>query len=74
MKKTIILCSFFFCGIIFSQTENKIKINHILSKDFLTKAKRPLNSRLDCTSLEKDYGIKQPDWRKSLSTVLEDLK
>ncbi|MDA9178491.1 dTDP-4-dehydrorhamnose reductase [Amylibacter sp.] len=63
-----------FASEIFSQTENKIKINHILSKDFLTRAKRPLNSRLDCTSLEKDYGIKQPDWRKSLSTVLEDLK
>ena len=24
MKKIIILCSFFFCGIIFSQTENEV--------------------------------------------------
>jgi dTDP-4-dehydrorhamnose reductase len=51
-----------------------IKVDPIPSSDFPTLAIRPLNSRLDCSSLEKDYGIIQPNWRKSLSRVLLNLK
>ena len=63
-----------FASEIFSQTQQDIKIKQILTKDFLTKAKRPLNSRLDCSSLRIDYGIKQPEWKKSLTNVLANLK
>ena len=63
-----------FASEIFSQSQQDIKIKQILTKDFLTKAKRPLNSRLDCSSLRIDYGIKQPEWKKSLTNVLADLK
>ena len=59
-----------FASEIFFQTHQDIKIKQILTKDFLTKAKRPLNSRLDCSSLRIDYGIKQPEWKKSLTNVL----
>ncbi|MDB4133267.1 dTDP-4-dehydrorhamnose reductase [Amylibacter sp.] len=62
-----------FAAEIFLQTEQDIKIEHVLTKDFLTKAKRPLNSRLDCSSLKRDYGIEQPEWRKGLSNVLNNL-
>jgi len=63
-----------FASEIFFQTHQDIKIKQILTKDFLTKAKRPLNSRLDCSSLRIDYGIKQPEWKKSLTNVLANLK
>ena len=63
-----------FASEIFFQTYQDIKIKQILTKDFLTKAKRPLNSRLDCSSLRIDYGIKQPEWKKSLTNVLANLK
>ena len=63
-----------FASEIFFQTHQDIKIKQILTKDFLTKAKRPLNSRLDCSSLRIDYGIKQPEWKKSLTNVLTNLK
>ena len=63
-----------FASEIFFQTHQDIKIEHILTKDFLTKAKRPLNSRLDCSSLRIDYGIKQPEWKKGLTNVLANLK
>ena len=63
-----------FASEIFSQSQQDIKIKQILTKDFLTKAKRPLNSRLDCSSLRIDYGIKQPEWKKSLTNVLASLK
>ena len=63
-----------FASEIFSQSQQDIKIKQILTKDFLTKAKRPLNSRLDCSSLRIDYGIKQAEWKKSLTNVLANLK
>ena len=63
-----------FASEIFFQTHQDIKIKQIFTKDFLTKAKRPLNSRLDCSSLRIDYGIKQPEWKKSLTNVLANLK
>ena len=63
-----------FASEIFSQSQQDIKIKQILTKDFLTKAKRPLNSRLDCSSLRIDYGIKQPEWKKGLTNVLVNLK
>ena len=63
-----------FASEIFFQTHQDIKIKQILTKDFLTKAKRPLNSRLDCSSLRIDYGIKQPEWKKGLTNVLANLK
>ena len=38
-----------------------------------TPARRPGNSRLDCTSLTYAYGIARPDWRAGLDDVLADL-
>ena len=43
------------------------------SKDFPTKASRPLNSRLDMTRLEQIYGIQMPDWRQALDVELGKL-
>jgi dTDP-4-dehydrorhamnose reductase len=43
------------------------------SKDFPTKAPRPLNSRLDMTRLEKIYGIQMPNWREALDAELDEL-
>jgi|TARA_B110000977_G_scaffold23437_1_gene28215 dTDP-4-dehydrorhamnose reductase len=63
-----------FASEIFLQSHIVIKVDPIPSSDFPTLAIRPLNSRLDCSSLEKDYGIIQPNWRKSLSRVLLNLK
>lgn len=38
-----------------------------------TPALRPLNSRLDCSSLERAFGIARPDWRAGLRHVLTEL-
>lgn len=38
-----------------------------------TPAARPLNSRLDCTSLHGAFAIPRPDWRQGLAAVLKDL-
>lgn len=58
---------------IFAQTKKNIDVKDIPSSDYPTPAKRPANSRLDCSTLEVDYGIKRPDWRKSLADVLNEV-
>jgi dTDP-4-dehydrorhamnose reductase len=48
-------------------------VNDIPTAAYPTPAQRPLNSRLDCSTLEAVFGITRPDWRASLTTVLDDL-
>ena len=62
-----------FAAEIFHQAGITCTITPIPTTDYPTPAARPLNSRLDCTSLETDFGIQRPDWRVSLSQILKDL-
>ena len=48
-------------------------VTPIPSSEYPTPAQRPLNSRLDCTTTERDFGITRPYWRESLKSVLQDL-
>ena len=64
----------YFASEIFAQTKQDITIKQISTTNFLTKVERPLNSRLDCSSLKIDYGIDQPKWKKGLTNVLANLK
>lgn len=48
------------------------QINDIPSSAYPTPARRPLNSRLDCTSLAR-FGITRPDWRAALPHIIMDL-
>ena len=58
---------------IFRQARLNVDVEQISSADYPTPAARPLNSRLDCASLETTYGIKRPDWRIGLEDVIGDL-
>lgn len=49
------------------------QINDIATSAYPTPAQRPLNSRLDCTTFETDFGIKRPDWRSGLDLILQEL-
>ncbi|WP_053214807.1 dTDP-4-dehydrorhamnose reductase [Pseudomonas sp. Q12-87] len=42
----------------------------IPSSAYPTPAQRPLNSRLDCTRLYREWGVSQPDWRSALQQCL----
>ena len=59
---------------IFRQADLSTQVVDIPTTDYPTPAKRPLNSRLDCESLLRDFGIARPDWRKGLSDVLKELQ
>jgi dTDP-4-dehydrorhamnose reductase len=49
------------------------KVEDIATADYPTPARRPANSRLDCTALARDFGIPRPDWRPALTDVLAAL-
>lgn len=59
---------------IFAQSAMRVEIAEIKTADYPTPAQRPLNSRLDCTRITRDFGIMRPDWRAGLGRVLTQLK
>ena len=48
------------------------KLLPILSSDYPTPATRPLNSCLDCSRLQLDWGVRQPDWQTALRECLTE--
>lgn len=49
-------------------------IHDIPSSAYPTPAARPMNSRLDCSTLTRDFGIPRPDWRAGLADILKELR
>jgi len=45
----------------------------IATADWPTPAKRPLNSRLDCTRLRNVFDVALPDWRQSLTRTIDTI-
>jgi dTDP-4-dehydrorhamnose reductase len=49
------------------------RINDIATSEYPTPAKRPLNSRLDCSTFTAAFGIPRPDWRQGLAAIVKEL-
>jgi dTDP-4-dehydrorhamnose reductase len=58
---------------IFTLSNRAVNVTDIPTSDYPTPAKRPLNSRMDCSQLTLTYGIERPDWRQNLVTILGEL-
>ncbi|NNJ18062.1 dTDP-4-dehydrorhamnose reductase [Pseudomonas putida CSV86] len=43
----------------------------IPSSEYPTPARRPLNSRLDCSRLQREWNVSQPDWHQALIDCLK---
>ena len=69
-----------FAGEIFRQAVKKSMIPHtpavsaIGTEQYPTPAKRPANSRLDCSKIKDVFGIEPDDWRRSLGEMLDEIK
>lgn len=63
-----------FARAIFAEAQVAVDVSGIPSTDYPTPAKRPLNSRLDCTATQQVFGIERPDWRVGLRHVLTELE
>ncbi|MFN3280154.1 MAG: dTDP-4-dehydrorhamnose reductase [Tabrizicola sp.] len=50
------------------------RINDIPSSEYPTPARRPLNSRLDCSAFTGAFGIPRPDWRAGLAAIVQELR
>lgn len=48
-------------------------VEPIPTSEYPTPAKRPMNSRLDCSKLEQTFGWRMPEWSDSLATVVDLL-
>lgn len=59
---------------IFAQAGITCEVTDIPGSDFPTPAKRPSNSRMDCSATTDVFSIFRPDWRTSLSGILHNLK
>lgn len=50
------------------------QVNAITTADYPTPARRPAWSILDCTKIQRELGIAQPDWQADLAQVLRELQ
>lgn len=58
---------------IFDRAGLTCTVTDIPTTDYPTPAARPLNSRMDCTSTHRVFGISRPDWDATLTHILQDL-
>lgn len=49
------------------------EVQPITTADWPTKATRPAYAVLDCTRIERDLGIRLPDWRQSVAETVQRL-
>jgi len=59
---------------IFVQTNRSVDVSDIPTTAYPTPAKRPSNSRLDCTATREVFGIERPAWTSDLTETLNELK
>ena len=58
---------------IMAQAGLSCQIEGIATSDYPTPAKRPQNSRLDCSAFTAAFDVSLPDWRVGLDEVLREL-
>jgi len=58
---------------IFARAGRTTQVQDVPTSAYPTPARRPANSRLDCTTSHTTFGIARPDWRDGLAAVLRDL-
>lgn len=61
-----------FARAIMAQAGLACVITDIASSAYPTPARRPLNSRLECSGLAA-FGLARPDWRRGLDQILQEL-
>ncbi len=62
-----------FARTIFKAAGRTVTVEDTATSAYPTHATRPLNSRLDCSSLTADFGITRPDWRTAAQDIVEAL-
>ncbi len=50
------------------------RVTPIATEEYPLPARRPRNSRLDCTDFERRFGLRLPDWRTGLALTLAEVQ
>lgn len=58
---------------VFACAGRQVCITRIATADYPTPAKRPLNSRLDCSTLARDFALRAPDWKAAVRADVQRL-
>lgn len=58
---------------VFAASGRDVMVDHIATNDYPTPAARPLNSRLDCSSLSSTFALTRPDWREATQKIVKEL-
>ena len=59
---------------IFAHAGLNVAVEKIATSDYPTAARRPLRTTLDCSRIERDFGISMPDWRAALPQIIDTLR
>ncbi|MFD2173110.1 dTDP-4-dehydrorhamnose reductase [Rhodobacter lacus] len=59
---------------IFAQAGRATVVENIPASAYPTPARRPANSRLDCSRTQEVFGLARPDWKAGLSEILKCLE
>jgi dTDP-4-dehydrorhamnose reductase len=62
-----------FAEAIFARAGMNMRVVPIATADYPTPARRPANSRLDCTKIERIYGVVRPRWQDEVERVVDAL-
>ncbi|QUJ75997.1 dTDP-4-dehydrorhamnose reductase [Sulfitobacter albidus] len=57
----------------FAAAGRDVAVTEIPTSAYPTPAQRPLNSRLDCSTLEAEFGITPPDWETDLAQIVSEI-
>lgn len=63
-----------FASKIFELAQITCEAKPILTSAYPTPAQRPLRTILDCSKIERDFGVAQPDWRIGLRQTISALQ
>ncbi len=68
-------CSWYeFAKEIFKTADIEMKVSPVLTKDYITAAKRPLNSRLSKKKLDEEGFNRLPTWQDALNRYIKEIK
>lgn len=59
---------------IFRLAGKQVKVNHILTSEYATRAVRPLNSRMSKDKLEQAGFVRLPHWKDALNRFIKDME
>lgn len=62
-----------FARAIFAASGQGVVVEDIPSSAYPTRAARPANSRLDCSTLLSEFGITRPDWKAAVNDIVKEL-